>query len=545
MARCQHHWCYGEKKLYLHRYWVYENRIASWIKRQKTYSIDAEFSHRVLSRLFPDRPDDHLPASTASKPDKNSINWQKIAVAMAASSSFTLISGGPGTGKTTVVIRLMAFLLELSMQSSPEQPLLQITLAAPTGKAAARLSDSIRQAAQTLNCREHIKDLLPMKAITLHHLLGAMPGKTSCRYNADNPLHMDVLIIDEASMINLTMMAHLVSALPPEVRVILLGDRNQLASVEAGCLLNDICYFSAEHYHLSVAEKLVRMTGEPLITAVPESVQVALSNHICLLKKSFRFDKNSGIGHLASAVNSGEYQRVEYAWAQKFSDIQLYAEEKNTVSAFLRIAVKGYSPYLEAIQKKCAPESVHKLFNQFRVLSAVRSGSFGIEGLNQSIKEALISHGLLVTEYNSGRSKAVKDQTWYHGRPVMITRNEPALHLFNGDIGIALPDAEGGLRVSFIMPDGSLKMIIPSRLPEHETVFAMTIHKSQGSEFDHTVLVLPDKPTPILTRELLYTGITRARKKLDIFAHKKILKTATMRQVQRTSGIVEKLLNLS
>ena len=533
------------KKLYLHRYWGYENRVANWIKRQKTYSVDTEFSYKVLNRLFPDQVHDQSPAGTEDKSDENSINWQKVAIAMAASSSFTLISGGPGTGKTTVVIRLMAFLLESSTRNSSEYPSLQITLAAPTGKAAARLSDSIRQAAQTLNCSESIKELLPMKAITLHHLLGAIPGKTSCRYNAENPLHMDVLIVDEASMINLTMMAHLVSALPPDVRVILLGDRNQLASVEAGCLLNDICCFSTEHYGSSVTEKLARMTGEQLIAADPDSVQPSLSSHICLLRKSFRFNENSGIGHLATAVNSGEYKRVEYVWAQGFSDIQLYAEQNNNSAALLRMAVKGYSPYLEAIQKKGSPEAIHKTFNQFRVLAAIRLGSLGVEGLNGSIKKALIDHGLLLTEYAPGQNKTVEDQTWYHGRPVMITRNEPALHLFNGDIGITLLDAEGKLRVSFIMPDGSLKMIIPSRLPEHETVFAMTIHKSQGSEFDHTVLVLPDEPTPILTRELLYTGITRARKTLDIFGHKKILKTATVRQVQRTSGIVEKLLDLS
>lgn len=507
-----------QERLYLHRHWFYETTVIRWLQKQTYRACKEAASKKILHRLFPEGNKD------------NTTNWQKIAAALAASTTFTVISGGPGTGKTTTVTRLMALLVELSTKTDPP---LSIELAAPTGKAAARLSESIRLACETLDCPSHIKRLIPKKAGTLHRLLGARPGSTHYRYNTDNPLHMDVLVVDEASMVDLTLMARLLLALPAHTKLILLGDRNQLSSVEAGSVLGDICAFADLPYTKKVLQHLEYVTGEkistPPIATTPHLI--TLNNHLCLLRKSFRFKEDSGIGHLARAVNAGDNRTVTQVWEKEFHDIALHKESQSQSAQLVALAVKGYTPYLDAVAKGGNPQEVHALFNQFQILCALRSGPSGVEGLNTAIQKKLVHCDLLTPTEN----------LWYPGRPVIITQNDHALELYNGDIGIALTDTDGKLRVAFIMPDNYIKMLLPNRLPEHETVFAMTIHKSQGSEFDHTVIMLPDSVSPLLTRELLYTGITRAKKQLDILGDPRLIQYAVKRRTQRVSGIVGRL----
>ena len=514
---------YDQGRLYLHRYWSYETTIVQWLKaRGGTTREDTLYTH-LLHMLFPRQ--------------ENDINWQKIAVAIAASSSFSLISGGPGTGKTTIVAQLIALFMLHADHNKNE---INIALAAPTGKAAARLSESIRLAYQTLPIAPAIKTIMPKKAMTLHRLLEMTPETIVARYHEDNPLHLDVLIIDEASMVDLSMMARLLRALPKHARLILLGDKDQLSSVEAGSILGDLCAFAHIPYAPSWIHYLQKITGEPLNSKAnhqePQTSSGALKlhHHICLLKKNFRFQAHSGIGALAKAIKKNDINAFHWVGTQTSEEITLHRHlhHHETVQHFTQMAVQEYSHYVNSIKQDHPIALIHKKFEQFRVLCALRKGAHGVDGLNTIIEKALMHHNIINMESH---------HDWYSGRPIILTSNDRQLSLYNGDIGITLPDEEGQLRVAFIMSDGHIKKLLPRRVPPHMTAFAMTIHKSQGSEFDHTLLILPEKDGPLLTRELLYTGVTRARKKLSIFAEHTLLKKMLQKQTHRTSGLLDRL----
>lgn len=453
---------------------------------------------------------------------KHCVNWQKVAAAVALTRRFSVISGGPGTGKTTTVTKLLASLVTQAQQDNKS---IAIKLVAPTGKAAARLTESIGQAVQSIGLAPEVKEAIPTDASTLHRLLGYIPNQVDFRHNKSNPLHLDVLVVDEASMVDLPMMARLLDAVPEHARVILLGDKDQLASVEAGAVLGDICQFTKMGYSQNQAQQLSQLTGYALPV---QSHNNAVADSLCMLQKSYRFDARSGIGQLAKAINEGSKFKVEAVWAKGFSDIRFHDLSNDSYNAMITMMVNGYRSYLGHIHAGDKPEVALKAFSQIQLLCAMREGDFGVVGLNQRIekglrKSDLIPHG---------------DEVWYSGRPVMVTQNDYGVGLYNGDIGIAMPDpVDQRLRVYFDMPDGSIRGVLPSQLPEHETVYAMTIHKSQGSEFEHTVLALPAEFSPILTRELIYTGVTRAKKKLDLFATEKVVARGVMIKTQRNSGL--------
>jgi len=499
-----------QQRLYLHRMWQSEGKVAQFIVREAHTEFDERQLRAALDRHFGEQPD----------------NWQKIAAAVAITRQIAVISGGPGTGKTTTVAKLLATLLELSAGS------LRIRLAAPTGKAAARLTESLGKALQQLDVSDAEKQRFPTEATTLHRLLGAVPGSQRMRYHAGNPLHLDLLVVDEASMVDLPMMANLIAALPPHARVIFLGDRDQLASVEAGAVLGDICRCAESGYSSERAAMLMRLTGCD-IESKEDQLAPAVRDSICLLRKSYRFDASSGIGQLALAVNAGEVRLVEKVFSADFSDIVRYALNSSAeYQHLLDASVEGYRDYLVQLAQKAEPRQVIEAFGRFQLLCALREGPFGVIGLNERIEAALQKKRLVQRQPGS---------KWYIGRPVMIARNDSALGLFNGDIGIAMNDAEGALKVFFPLPDGTIRAVQPSRLPPHETAYAMTVHKSQGSEFDHTLLVLPNQFAPVLTRELVYTAITRARKQLTLYADSQVLNSAIKMRTRRRSGLVERL----
>ncbi|QUJ69159.1 exodeoxyribonuclease V subunit alpha [Photobacterium sp. GJ3] len=470
-------------------------------------------------------------------PDAVCLNWQKVAAATALSRQFAVISGGPGTGKTTTVAKLLAALV---VQHQPDaehiDPALvpHIVLVAPTGKAAARLTESIGKAVQSLPVSPAVQAEIPTQASTLHRLLGAIPGRAAFRHHAGNPLHADVLVVDEASMVDLPMMARLLEALPPQTKLILLGDKDQLASVEAGAVLGDICAFARQGYSLAQARQLSEMTGYAL-SAGQATAPSPVADCLCVLQKSYRFHALSGIGQLAKAINSGQPDRLAAVWQQGFTDIHQYPLSAEHYQRLIKQMSVFYRAYLEAIEKGQPPAEVLQAFANVRLLCALREGDFGVKGLNQRIERQLVRDGLI----------APGEETWYVGRPVMITRNDHGLGLYNGDIGIAMPDPAGGkdvrgrpaLRVYFDMPDGSIRSFLPSRLPEHELVYAMTIHKSQGSEFAETLMILPPDFSPILTRELIYTGVTRAKSRLYLYAQPDIIQRGIQRCIQRASGL--------
>ena len=496
------------ERLYLNRLWRNELTVARFFSETNVpLPCDEAQLRHVLDTLFT---------------SDEATDWQKVAAAVALTRRISVISGGPGTGKTTTVAKLLAALIQLSGEQK-----CRIRLAAPTGKAAARLTESLGGALQKLPLTVEQRALFPNEASTLHRLLGAQPGSQRLRYHAGNPLHLDVLVVDEASMIDLTMMSRLIDALPPHARVIFLGDRDQLASVEAGAVLGDICTYASFGYTAARAQELARLTG-CVLEADNSPVAGALRDSLCLLQKSYRFGSDSGIGQLAAAVNRGDRHSTRAVFDGTFADIEKKSlQSGEEYQVMLDDALEGYQHFLKCIQQRHSPEQVIAAFGEYQLLCALREGPFGVTGLNDRLEQ------LLVQKHKINR---MPHSRWFEGRPVMISRNDSALGLFNGDIGIAL-DRGQGLRVWFQLPDGSVKSFQPSRLPEHETAWAMTVHKSQGSEFNHAALILPTQLSPVITRELIYTAITRARQRLSLYTDERVLVQAIATRTERRSGL--------
>jgi len=507
-------------RLYLSRYFEYEQSLSETIKERAGKEIEGLDRSRLsegLNRLFPFEPD--------LKP-----NWQKIAAVVAAHKRFCIISGGPGTGKTFTVAKILALLLE----QSP----LRIALAAPTGKAAARLTESIEGAKQLLNTSDAIKAQIPTEALTIHRLLKPIYGTPYFHHNAENLLPFDTVVIDEASMVDLALMSKLTQAIPKDIRLILLGDKDQLASVEAGSILGDICGRDRIHaYSKAFRNTVQEMTGESLEAAKTKDRQHSiLKDSIVILKKSYRFDRTSGIGGFSRSVNTGDVEEALNILKEQ-NDIDIAWQPVTVYDQYLQLlrslTLAGYKDYLETEE----PLETLQLFNGMQIICALNRGPYGVYEINRFIERVLRKEGRI--DYDRHMQ-----EPWYSKRPIMITRNDYEAGLFNGDIGITLSGREtdeSELFVYFPGTDGELKQFLPHRLPEHETVYAMTVHKSQGSEFGHVVLVLPDKNSPVLTRELIYTAVTRAREKVSILGSESVLRWAISRKISRTSGLRDAL----
>lgn len=579
-------------RMYLRRYWQYEQQIYQ----------------RLSSRLMPlagmtDPESDGTralaSALTALFPtdEDQDVDWQKVACANAARQGFSIVTGGPGTGKTTTVVKLLAALQHIALSSQEMGRALRIRLAAPTGKAAARLNESIAGAVNSLDLSglpesEVLRTSIPTAVTTLHRLLGSIPDSRNFRHHRGNPLVVDVLVIDEASMVDLEMMARVLDALPDRARLILLGDKDQLASVDAGAVLGEMCQRASQGcYRPETAQWLdavttCRIPGELVSTGGSD-----LDQAVTMLRRSYRFGSESGIGQLAFAVNGGRSDGCSVSDAARavlnggYRDLALVelraGELEQIVSRHcieggaatfpeegdgrylgdrLLEPPKGYRHYLRLIKSKRPDDrataeawdvwanDVLAAYGQFQLLCALRRGPFGVDGLNDLIAAGLSRAGLI------GGTEG-----WYEGRPVLVTKNDYSLGLMNGDIGIALEvparqwqsgrlvvdPSHRVLRVAFPAGDGSgrVRWVLPSRLQQVDTVYAMTVHKSQGSEFAHTCLILPDRISPVLTRELVYTGITRAKHWFSLLLPDEgVFEQALERQVRRSSGLGELLL---
>lgn len=507
-----------QDKFYLYRYWHYEIQVADNLKQLALapVKINTELLRTGLDKIF--KP------MVASEPD-----WQKVAATVALNKAFTVISGGPGTGKTTTVIRLLALYIE-QMQAANNP--CTIKLAAPTGKAAVRLATSISMAKQQLNYDAKITELIPEEATTLHRLLGVIPNSIYFRHHKKNPLNVDLLILDEASMIDLPMMAQLLVALPKGSRLVLLGDKDQLASVEAGSLFADICNWQGE---LSYSEKqnelLQKLCKVKLVTAPSRSDKTYFVDSLAQLKTSYRFDENSGIGCLARAVNKGDISEVQQVLNQEFEDICYLTDSEQGYQQMIAEIVSFYHCLIQDLSAGEIPEKLLQRLSQIQLLCGLRQGKYGVSGINELIHKELVA------------TKDISDNTeYYAGRPIMISRNDASLGLFNGDTGIFMPDKQGKLRAWFSQKDG-IKALLPHQLPEYETAFAMTIHKSQGSEFKRVLLLLPPQDNPVLSRELLYTGITRAKQSLALNVPWQVLKNIITRPTKRATGLANRLWN--
>ncbi|RUO25444.1 exodeoxyribonuclease V subunit alpha [Aliidiomarina minuta] len=550
---CQHNapLVIAGRYLYLRRYWQHEHFIAEDLSRRMENS-DSSVSPQLLpllNQLF--QPVKQK--STATQDMMSQVNWQKLACANTLRSQFSVITGGPGTGKTYTVVRLLALLHKLHGANGTNPP--RILLAAPTGKAAARLKSSILQALGELKDPQKNPQLqnwhpifaqINAESSTLHRMLGSQSRQRagSFRYNKDNPLPADVLVIDEASMVDIEMMSAVLQALPVHARLILLGDKDQLASVEAGAVLGQLCAGAeAGGYDENTFNYLQSISDE---TELPASLAASgpvtsRLQHVIMLRVSRRFADQSGIGKLAFAVNAGDSSAVasiiNVAGQAPYQDIQVLAAENAESASVKTLCQEGFASYLKLL--KAGPgenaseqendEWARKVLNeyaQFQLLTPVREGEWGVRRLNELVKGWLPRQG-------------ASNEQWYAGRPVMITANDYSLNLRNGDIGILLHrHSDDTKRVVFIDGDNKVRWVLPSRLTHVETAYAMTVHKSQGSEFTHTVMVMPDRDNPTLSKELLYTGITRAKERLSLVLPKPALLINTVtKPTQRLGGL--------
>ena len=504
-------------RLYLYRYWNYERRLADILKERMgndNLKINKSLLKDGLKRLFPGGK-------------KGETDWQKVAAFTSLTKRLCVISGGPGTGKTTTVARILALLKE---QAGSER--LRIALAAPTGKAAARLQETIKTAKMNLNCQEEVKAAITEEASTLHRLLGTVHDSPYFRHNAKNPLPAEVVVIDESSMVDLALLSKLVQAVPAEARLILLGDKDQLASVEAGAVLGDICDTGSAHgFSRPFREAFKEIAGQDMEGKSLGGNEPRPDDCVVQLQKNYRFGEKSGISIVSRTVNEGDStSSINLLKEGSCQDIQwqVLPRPDALLRALRDRIVNGYSDYLKAAE----PGEIFNLFNRFRILCALREGPYGVYALNLLVEQILREEGLIK-----------RDSRWYRGRPVLVTRNDYNLNLFNGDVGIILPDptAKNELRAFFQAADGTLRKFPPLRLPEHETVYAMTVHKSQGSEFDQVLFLMTDRMVPILTRELVYTAITRARGKVEVWGREEVFHDAVSRRIERTSGLREAL----
>ena len=614
----------GQGRLYLARYYDYERRLA---RSLAAHAEGGEGRVADARAREPDTDSAALDDATASGPDVDAnvrtlhasllryfgppkddeVDWQRVAAVMALSGQLTIVSGGPGTGKTTTVVGVLACLLDARTD-------LRIALAAPTGKAAQRMQEALLARAGELP--PELAARLPQTSYTLHRLLGSGPSGRF-RHHRDNPLPYDVVVIDEASMIDVAMAAHLLDAIAPQTRLVMLGDKDQLAAVEAGAVFAELSArpvftrgglqriaeaLGIEEARLARAlpgvsrdfdaapadsfawldapddfdappDDLFAPAAEPnafdqqpafdLFASIepvgggrasPPSASVSypveptsnaqspLADCVVWLERNYRFGLESAIGRLSLAIRSGsagaalEVLRIdptEACAAALHQDTHATLAERTVA----RLAA-GFAPYADALASTLAADTPDPLplfdaLNRFRILCATRSGPRGVDQVNAAMAAQV--------RRAAGVTLAVGAQ-WFAGRPVMVTRNDYALGLFNGDIGIALPGAGGALRVFFRTGDGGLRAVSPAALPPHDTAFALTVHKSQGSEFEHAVLMLPSVFSRVLSRELVYTAITRARERVEVIGARAVLAQAIATPTQRDSGLAARIL---
>ncbi|WP_300456020.1 exodeoxyribonuclease V subunit alpha [Accumulibacter sp.] len=514
----------GDGRLYLYRYFAYERRLAANLRRRagRRIGVPGDALRQQLNSLFADNAQRLGPRA----------DWQKLAAALAWRGRLTIVSGGPGSGKTTTVVALLACLLA-------EDAGLRVALAAPTGKAAARLLEALRRRAGELP--DELQARLPRESYTLHRLLGVTPEAGRFRHHAGNPLPLDVLVVDEASMLDLALACRLCEAVPDDARLILLGDRNQLSAVEAGAVFAEIS--SDPTLTADGIAELASLTATPAEAIRPPAAIAASPLRDCVVwfTESHRFASHSGIGRLAAEINAGRGSEA-CDWLADGSDRSLrwLADDGSDLAPATRQAVlDGYAHYREALAQPSDDaekwrREVFAAFDRFRVLCALHDTARGVQAINELAARPLQQASGDVLP-STGRSP------WYFGRPVMVLRNDYLLQLFNGDIGICLPDDDGEAMVWFAGAGGALRPLPPIRVPEHDTAFAMTVHKAQGSEFASVLLLLPERSHRLLTRELLYTGVTRAAHEVGIAGRRDVLIDACARRTRRNSGLLARL----
>lgn len=613
------------QRLYLHRYANYQQRLVQALvpRIHETLPVDEQALATALDGLFD--PVDAQPAESETAPSKsepaesapsesepseskssNPPDYQRAAAAVALRHRFCVISGGPGTGKTTTVAKILLLIQTQALQT--KQRPARVLLLAPTGKAAQRLSESIESSLNSTSMVARLEALnpetlsevlasVPRQAATIHRALG-FRSNTPTRFfhNAERPLQADVVLVDEASMVDLALMTKLVEAVPQEARLILLGDKDQLASVEAGAILGDVFNADLSHDYSPAQQDFLKRVADPRVTGVADPSRLAslptssdpaqsanqpsqtkqssalsavsklsasaepslgadqsgagMADCMVQLVRSYRYDSGSPIGKLARAIRRGdpvealrslssearssearssETRSSETAGIQaatsEWIDTEGFAESELDAQ-LLKLLTEGFADYVAAD----SPEQRLHALTGFRLLTPHRRGAIGAVRLNR-LAEAVL-RPLLGQPHRA---------EFYAGRPIIVTENDYQMELFNGDIGVVDFNDDRSRLVAYFDGPGGLRQLQTSRLPAHESVFAMTVHKSQGSEFEHVALVLPAQRSPIVTRELLYTGVTRARRGVRLLASRQVVSDGLSTRIQRASGLRDAL----
>lgn len=501
--------------LYLRRYREYERTLALGLQRVAANALpEADIAPLapLFAALFP--PAAHDP-------------HQARAAALALRHALLLVTGGPGTGKTTTTARLLVLLAAQARYAGRAAP--RIALAAPTGRAAERMAESVRHAVQALAASGVAADLLaalPVTGSTLHRLLGTIPDSPRFRHHADNPLPFDVVVVDEASMIDLPLMAKLVDAVADGARLVLLGDPDQLPSVEAGDVLAAILGAAGDGTHIGGddAEALRPLLGEAEVCARDDASRFAgIRVH---LQRGWRQSEALQLAPLAAAVREGD---ADAALALLRGDTLSNVHFHDGLADPLETQRDALLAHWRALGDAATPADALALSTRLRLLTAVREGPQGARTLNARIERLLVETG-------AGHPRGTPGH--FHGQLIIVTENSYRHRLFNGDIGLCLRDGDGTLVAWFPGEDPTQpRAFHPAALPAHESAFAMTVHKAQGSEFDTVWLLLPARDNRVLSRELVYTGITRARRELHIAGSDAVIRDALSRHASRWSGL--------
>lgn len=497
-----------ENRLTFRRYWYYENIAGQWIKKnsskKSTIGI-SDISVQTLDDLFPN--------------SSNQLNWQKVAAALSLMKPFLIISGGPGTGKTTTVARILALHQRLSKER------LNIALAAPTGKAAGRMGEALNRELKNLSLSDEELRHFPSEAKTVHRLLSGTESRGLLPPVEKKNLRHDLIIIDEASMMDLSLMYRLVDHLSENTRLILLGDKDQLASVEAGAVFADLCR-KVENGFLPETIEGLKQLG--IKAELPEHEESEISDSIVYLTKSYRFDESSGIGRLSEIVKNQNNENANLdSIFDEYKDLRF--QPFNYQKKDLQIILDDLKQRIKTCSGIQTAEKMLDFWKKSIWLMVLRRGLTGTERLNRLIEEQLAAERVVQM-----------DNGWYHGRPFMITQNDYNLGIFNGDMGVALIEVDDSIWVH-VESGSEIKKFKPHRLSHFDPAYFLTVHKSQGSEFDQVNLLLPQKDTPILTKELIYTAITRARESFALYGDLNLLEKGMRRESLRFTGLGEML----
>ncbi|WP_343153440.1 exodeoxyribonuclease V subunit alpha [Buchnera aphidicola (Mindarus keteleerifoliae)] len=502
----------SNNSLYLYQVWKTEKKIIEFLIKNSNLEIKKKFYENFLKKIN----------------FKKENYYQKLAILMTMINKITFIIGGPGTGKTTLISKLIISIIQLSNNL----PIIKLT--AMTGKAASNLLDSIKKNISISNLTKSEKKCLPNCSSTLHRLLKIKSNFNLNTTQKKNIILADILIIDESSMIDFFIMNKLIQSVSESTKIIFIGDCNQLPPVGTGFLLKDISYFHQLGYTKKFTD-LLKKTNFLNKKYINKNSKFIINNNICALEKNYRFSSKSGINQLALMLKLGKTKIIKKIVNNVYPDIKYISVTNNKEYKNMIFSVtKKYKKYIKNIKTTQNPKKIITLFNKYRLICVLKKGFFGTKHINKCIENKMKKLSLI-------KPTIINKKNWYVGKPILVKENNKNLKIFNGNIGITLLDSNKNFSVFFLSSNNAIKIVPIDLLPKYETAWTITVHKSQGSEFIHTGLLLPFSFVKTLNRELLYTAITRSKKKLTLYANKNILHATIKNKVVRYSGIIKKI----